>query len=221
MALSAHALTTVDAVKLELGLPTGVVHADDGYFESRVNIYSGLIERYCHRHFERSTIAAERHVADGQMMLALERSPLVTLTSISFDGTAVDSTTYEIADSEAGLVRMIYDAYDTSNIARNVGGDPLPGTGRKLYTVAYTGGYVLPKDDGVGVPPAVRDLPYELEEACVLAVVTAYRGRGRDRALISERLLSWSGTYAEPTTGGSGLPPEVEAKLVLFRRICL
>lgn len=221
--LSAHALTTLQAVKDELSL--GVApHADDDYLTKRINAVSDDIEKFCGRHFELVTLSgatAEKHPADGQLEFLLEHSPLVTLTGVAFADVDLDAGLYEVVDTEAGRVRLLYGAADESMIAANITGDPLPGTSRRLYAVSYTGGYVLPKDDGVGVPPAVRTLPDGLEDACILEVVSRYRQRGRDRAVTSEKIMSWSETRAAPESGASGLTPEVERKVRGYRRILL
>jgi hypothetical protein len=219
VALSAHALTTVQAVKDELSLGAAP-HADDDFLARKINVYSRAIERHCARHFEREAIVGEKHHAEGGLHLVLERRPIVSVAAVSFDGAALTAVAdYEIEDAEAGLLRIIHATINYAMAARNITGDALPGTSRKLYAVSYTGGWVLPKDDGTGNPAAVRDLPEDVEEACILAVVTAYAKKGRDRTVQAESLLSHSVTYAGGVSGLDALPPESAKLLEPYRRI--
>src|SRR5207253_5909778 len=61
-----------------------------------------------------------------------------------------------------------------------------------LARVTYTGGYVLPGESRVGVPPATPDLPSDLEQAAVEQV--AYWFRNRDNTGL---IRTWphDGTY--------------------------
>ena len=60
--------------------------------------------------------------------------------------------------------------------------------------VAYTGGYVLPGESRVGVPPATPDLPSDLEQAAVEQV--AYWFRNRDNTGLIR-------TWSTPATGAN------------------
>ena len=66
--------------------------------------------------------------------------------------------------------------------------------------VAYTGGYVLPGESRVGVPPATPDLPSDLEQAAVEQV--AYWFRNRDNTGL---IRSW------PHDGRASRPRRVAA----------
>lgn len=219
MALTAHALTTLAAVKTELSISDS---GSDDILTELINRASGLIEAHCDRHFEYSAAVAEAAAGFGLTMLQVARTPLLSLTSITYDTATVDSDSYSIHSAGAGTIYReggwVWTAGSLANIAR----DPLPGTEQKLYTVTYAGGYVTqPQVDDDGT--LTRTLPYDLEQACILAVVQSYRQLGRDRAIKSESLLKYSVSYGSPPpssiVGGSGLPPEVEAMLNPYVRI--
>jgi hypothetical protein len=51
----------------------------------------------------------------------------------------------------------------------------------------------------------VRDFPYDLEDACIQMIRTAWAGRYRDPSVSSERLLSWSASYSSMPRGVSNI----------------
>lgn len=211
MALSAHALTTVATVKDELAI---TVSTYDSYLERLVNVYSEAIENFCGRHFEQGTGIVEKVAGHFGMYLIVDRTPLTSISSITFNGSTIDSTSYEIDGAgSSGKIRLLGGAFSTAPILPNIMNDIRPGDERKLYTVTYTGGYVLP---GTG-----QTLPYDLEQACVLACATAYRARGRDRSITSESLLSASVAYADisGSDNPSALPADVQGMLLPYRKM--
>jgi hypothetical protein len=209
MALTAHALTTLQAVKDELGITS---NADDSLLERRINAVSALIERLCGRHFETGSVV-ETFPAEGQVRFALARTPVTSITSVSYDGTVLDAGNYSLEDGEAGLLRMIYAAVRSQLLAAGVAMDMLPGTARRLYSVTYVGGYVMP------AASSGRNLPEDLEEACIIAVVTSFRKKGRDQSIQQEALGDWSATYAGGVSGADPLPPAAMKMIEPYRRI--
>jgi len=219
MALAANALTTIATVKDELAVTSA---ADDSYIERLINVYSGIIEQLCDRKFGRAVDWTEKKPAEGATHLVLERTPIEGIKSITYYGATIDPSVYEIDDATAGLVRFINSTYEANLGARNTTVDSLPGTSRLFYLVTYTGGYVLPKDEAAAVgetPAVVRTLPYDLEQACILGAVSAYRKRGRDRTVQSESLLGYSVTFARGGAGGDSLPIEAMAILQSYQRV--
>jgi hypothetical protein len=222
VALAANALTTVQAVKTELAI-TGA--SEDTYVETLINRASDAVERFCNRVFYKAAAIVEKVEGYGGMSIKVARAPILAVTSITYDGATLDGTTYEVDDVGAGIIRFIHQGpYWTAAQLPNAAHDPLPGTERKLYQVTYDAGYVTPAQ--VEATPALtRTLPYDVEEACILACVDRYKRRGRDPSVKSESLMSASVDYVEPRWGMDGTPSDLphaaRALLTPWRRLAL
>lgn len=214
MALVANALTTVERVcrALSISVPTGDALTD---MEQMIAQASGAAARECDRNFAKGTVT-ERVKGFGGQVLRLSRYPLVSITSVSYDGSAVDSSAWEATpqeeDAAQGVLRHLTGLWEwTADYQQGAAPEQRAGSERPLYTVVYVGGYVLPKDDSVGTP---RTLPYDLERAAILTVVSMYRNEGRNQDVVSESLMSASVTYAGSTVntgigrGGGGIIPD-------------
>ncbi len=198
MALGVHALTKFETVRDELGLSgTG----DQTVIERLINAASEAIERFCQRHFERDTAIVEDLKGFGDERLVIRQPPLNTITSIEtrdyVTGTlaAIDSTEFEVEDSEGGL---IFRRAGWAHVARrrpDIAQDKLPGSEERYIRVTYDGGFDLPK---TGSPPAGGTaLPADLEQAAIDMAVALFRRRGQDAGVVSERLLSGAQTFAD------------------------
>jgi hypothetical protein len=64
---------------------------------------SDAIARFCNCVFAQRTVI-ETLPGPGGQLLKLKFSPIVTLTSIAFDGATVDPDTYTLTEPEAGIV---------------------------------------------------------------------------------------------------------------------
>lgn len=218
MALPSNALTTVATCALELGLTVDATVTAD--LERRIGVASGLIEKYCGRKFGKWE-GTERVAGHGRQFLVLPRYPILSVTLVEYDGVEVPTTEYELLemDAELGHLRHATSTWQWTALCRaGASYSPQPGTERPLYAVTYSAGYVLPKDDS---PETPRTLPFEVEDACIRAVVASRRSKGRDVAVLSESIQSASTSYASAADvlGASGLPLEVEAMLTNFRRL--
>jgi hypothetical protein len=225
MALPANALTTVETLAYELDIETPASRsAAEADLERRIGVASTAIEGYCGRHFAEATVT-EAVPGHGTQYLTVSRTPVTEITSISYDGEAVDAEDYDATEKEkaAGLIRSLAgDWYDTALLAASPSPLPLGGTEQPDYTVEYVGGYVLPKDATEDSP---RTLPHDLEEACIQTCVALYRQKGRDQSILSESLMSSSRSYAGSTSNtaiGRGLggiiPDAVVPLLEKYRR---
>ena len=199
-ALTATALTTLATLEARLGLSTPA-DAVKALLRDYINFASDLIERETNRVFGAEAAIEEKVAGYGTAFLRVARTPITTLTSITFNGGAVDSSKYEIHNAKVGTIRNVNGSWTwTAAALANIAGDPLPGTERLLYTITYNGGYVLPQDD------PTRDLPYDVEEACIELAKQIYFEGGRDPTVKSEKLLSWSASYKGPADLPGGLP---------------
>lgn len=204
------ALTTLDLVKAELGIALATTTYDT-VIERQILAASQAIENYCGRKFRKETLT-EKYAGTGTQRLLLERTPVVSITSIEDDGSEIDADTYEIEDADAGIV---WGESSWTRRGRTIGiaADFVPGTGQKLIEVAYSGGYVLP-GDSVGT----RNLPYDIEEAAIITAVSLYRARGADRRVAAESVGDGSATYR--LSGGDGIIPQEAVELLAkYRRI--
>lgn len=144
MAVKANALTTLAKVKTELGITDS---ARDALLEGYIDVASSAIERRCGRKFQRITVTAEAHEGTGTKQLLVDRTPLVSITSIEEDGTALESDDYEIEDADAGIIRREDGWAASGRSCIGISLTPVPGTGERTFEVTYVGGFALPNDE--------------------------------------------------------------------------
>jgi len=210
------ALTTLANAKDELGITDST---QDDRIERYILQASAACEGYCDRSF-RKTSQVETLQASGTRRLVLSRTPLASVASIVVDGTTVDADEYSIEDAAAGIVyrERGWERRDAV-VPWSISQDAIAGTAKRDVVATYTGGYVLPNDTS-----GTRDLPYDLEAACLLTVVSIFRGRGRDRAVSSKGTGDASIAYRLPNTiigvgAGGVIPDEATVMLSKYRRI--
>ncbi len=66
-----------------------------------------------------------------------------------------------------------------------------------------------------------RDLPYDLEDACILLVAKRFRRKGKDPGIKSKKLMSYAVTYGGQGAGDSvmGIPAEIAHMLNPYKRL--
>lgn len=207
----APSLTTLATVKTELSIPT-LTTTDDAYLTNLISSLSDYISSRCNRVFTYSAAWVENLPAYASTRLIVKHTPVVSITSITYNGGTIASTEYTLADTGKGWIYRATGWYWTASFFSNVGHDPYVGSEGDLYAVTYVGGYVTPQQavDSVGT----RNLPYDLEDACVQAVVSRYQSRGQDRRIMQESLLSASVSYRDVDE-----IPEVASAIRRYRRI--
>lgn len=190
-------LSTLDRAKTELG-ETGT--ANDAEIGKMLAEAGALAETYCGRVFARQTYS-ERLGPGRYSSVWLRRWPVVSLTSITLDGTAQDltvETTY-LLDGATGELRALSDGYPSAWCAA------------KSLVVVYAAGYLLPEQAG-------RDLPADIESAVLALLRARWRAKGRDPNL---RQITTEGVGSETfwisDQPGTSLPPEVEDMLAPYR----
>jgi hypothetical protein len=175
--------------------------------ERYINTASEAIERWCGRRFARAIVLAEKSQPRGSPRLLVARCPLVSVQAIRYDGDALDPTTYAIEDAAAGII-YFDGAPAAADLAfpGSIGRDPVLDSGEYLLEVDYTGGYLLPGAVG-------RDLPYDLEHACLLTVAHMWRLRKGNYAK-SEM------PFRSADTGRGGIIPDVALPILEdYRRV--
>ncbi len=184
-------LTTLDAVKLELGITDG---AADTYLAGLIGQASRAIESWCGRIFAREDVREAVHLTEPAAVLLLSRFPLAAITSVTTEAGSLAPALYE-ADAETGMLYRL-----TASGARSVWS---PGR----IVVDYAAGFLLPGEEG-------RTLPADIERAAILAVRNAWHTRGRDQTVRSEDVDGvGSFSYGLP----SSLPADVTDLLAPHR----
>lgn len=181
---ASHDLTTVAAVKAELAVSGS---GDDAWLADTITRASATVRRWCNRVFAAETVRETYRLARPVPELLLSRLPVVTIASVTVDGAAYASGSYE-ADVDAGVLRRLTERgrYQCWDAATTV--------------VQYDAGYVLPGEPG-------RTLPEDVERATILLVKAGWHARIRDPM---QRSTSVDGVGADAFwTGAPTLTPDV------------
>jgi hypothetical protein len=103
MAVPTGSLTTLTNVKTELSISSS---SDDSYLERLIGAATGLISSYTKRTFHYGTAITEYVHGFGTPHLKVSRTPIVSITSITYDGSTIDSDDYEVrgSDANAGII---------------------------------------------------------------------------------------------------------------------
>jgi len=214
VALADNALTTLADLKTQLGISGAT---EDNELTRIINVASQTLENQIGRKLYYEASISEDLGGYGTPQLALSRTPLVSITSVTFDSTTVPAADYETYSLDAGLIYRPGGWSWTTPTLGNITSDPFPGYERKLYTVVYDGGWVTPQQ--VGVPTPVRTLPYDLEEAALRIASGIYRMRGRDPSINSERLMSWNVSYNASAITGVAFDAYVRGVIASYQRV--
>ena len=181
---TAAALTTLDAVKRDLDI-TGT--EEDAALADLIAQASASLSSWIGRPLVRETVRQTWRLNQRLPALTLDRVPVAGITSVMVKGVTVSPEAVE-CDNEAGV------AYSLDNIGFY---QPWPAG---VITITYAGGWIPPGADG-------RDLPADIEAACIALVRRAYHQKGRDPALKGLDVGSIKLDWLVP--GGDPMPAEV------------
>ncbi|MGQ0664609.1 MAG: phage head-tail connector protein [Pseudomonadota bacterium] len=210
-AASSRDLTVLATVKAELNIS---VTTHDSFLATVIQQASAAIVSFCNREFAQERVK-ETVPGFGGLFLMVSRLPIATVHAIKEgdDLVTVGASDYALHDRLTGQIRSKVGGWAHS-AGQGYGalGRPLPGSETARYEVEYTGGYMLPSMSGT------RDLPHDIERACVETVKARYLARTRDPNVTSE---SADGIYSAAYDGlGSGdVPAGVKALLAPWRRL--
>lgn len=204
-------LTTLDRMKSELGITDG---SEDVVLGNKIAEASSDIAVRCWPSLKRETLSEtfwpdfhqlrfdHRH---GGESVSLSRFPVVSVASVTLDGTALDSSLYRL-DAESGLLYRL-----------DASGYPLHWRVSQSLVVVYAAGFAIPSDETADDPLL---LPGALQAACIDLVASYWASKGRDpnlRAEAVEGVASYQ--YWVGAIGDVGeLPPSVEAKIAPYKR---
>lgn len=228
MALASNALTTLQDVKLELGISSTDV-SNDRYIETLIGSVSSQIESFLQRKLEKVTGFQEMVPGYGLYKLRVSRTPVLSVTNVEMLQSSIpnvyydfDLTNLQIQNPESGI--LYYPAgwpWTVPCPPGSIAGDPASGQEWPSIRVTYDAGYDLPSS-------ANPTLPADIQRACTIAACDDYRMRGKDRNIKSEKLMSYSITYERTGMGeatlhelypATGFSSQVTQMLVPHRRI--
>lgn len=205
-------LTTVERVKAELGIAASETD-DDAMLADMIDRASSAIARETRRTFGVETVT-ETLDGSGSRLLALSRTPIIEVTSVTEDGDAIAD--FSVEDREAGaLYRAV--GWGRTGGMRMWGteafasGYILPGVGASLrYSVTYRAGYALPGEALPYLMPGPDDaqnLPGAVEQACLETVKAWYLARDSDPGISSVQVGQLKVSYRnESSTPPGSLP---------------
>jgi hypothetical protein len=189
---AATRLTTLAALKADLAIAdTGM----DSYLETLIEQHTGSIAAFLGRSLPRESLRQDER-ATGDDVIVLERRHVVSVSSVSVDGEALAVGDWELDG------RLLYRLCHERR-ARWCG----------RVSVDYQAGWLLPGEVG-------RDLPADIERACIELCARSFHARGRDPALRSYEAVDierYSLSAADSVATRDGLPLDVAERLAPYR----
>ena len=227
VSLTDSALCTLADLKTELGISGS---GEDDTLKRMINAASAQIAGFCNRSFYYETGKVEYVAGYGTPYLRVSKYPLEAITSIvylsSFSGTTgstISSNDYVIRerDKQSGRIFREDGWLWTAAMLGGATYPAFPGTESPLYKVTYSGGYVTQQQDDDDNPSAsvTRDLPYDLEDACIQLAAQRYLSSGDDRRINAEKLMSYSVTYSVTAQSSTDIPASIKCVLNRYRRV--
>lgn len=203
--------TTPARVIAELGITDP---AQQSLVSLQVLEASAMIESYCNRTFYLQEDIAEAVASSGGFILMVEKTPIISISSITFDGGAVASGDYSIHDAGAGMIYARSRWQDTGSYGTGIAQEIYPNSEEKLYTVTYDGGYILPGQPG-------RTLPHDIERACI-ELVKNIRNMRADASVKSEAVPGvYSVEYFDGSQNSASIPDNIAKMLAPYRRVMI
>ncbi len=196
-------LTTLEAVKLELGITDS---SEDDALNGRIDRASAIIADWCDRRFAFAD-AVETFIFDGwqgtvfwgPFKLYLSCYPIAEIISVTIDGAELAASAYDVR-ADQGLVIF------PSGIAAT------------RIIVTYTGGYDLPNES----PPTLQQACIELIRNQRSNAMTSSRDAGiREIDHGDTRVIFNQASTATATTTSAALPIAVTELLSQFKRPAL
>ena len=166
--LAKNALTTVERMKLMLGLSNVVNEQMEEIIVLLINKASSWIERQVGRHLGLDTYI-QKYEANGSQELVLLEYPIVSIEYIKENGSVVDPSLYDY--SQGGNVGVVYrdDGWLKKGYHSGLANDII--ALKRAIEVSYSAGYILPKDATAEKP---QTLPADLEGLVWEIVSQAY-----------------------------------------------
>ncbi len=165
---------------------------DSATLDKMIQQASDAIVKYCGRYFAKQTY--EETVAGfGDCHLMLSVCPVISITSISYNGTTI--TDYTLQEPESGLVYREAGWLWTTKSFGGVIRKPMPLGEEFEYTIEYEAGYDLPDQ-------LLPTLPGDVERAAIITVKDWFANRSRN---VSIKRLKTTDLTVEHTN--DAIPP--------------
>lgn len=168
MTLVDYALVTLDDLKLFMRIN---VNTSDERLKYLINQATDFIERYCQRRFTAETYTNETYDGDGTDELFLKNWPVISFTSLSYNGAHNNSGSFTVIDTEDYWVNTAGGYITKSSIFNR---------GTQNYRATYQAGYTV--------------IPYDLQWVCCMLASEAYSQSG-SAGIKSESLGDHSITF--------------------------
>lgn len=194
MALSKHALTTIDAVLAEL-VDLEADENTNALIARLINSASDAIRHHCGRDFARKKITEVLDGKDWRSVL-LSLTPVVEMESVKLNGHEIGS--YFVINETGELISS------SGKWSAN-----------SLIAVEYTGGYITPQQ-AMENETLERDLPYDIEDACIITAATRFQYLGQPADIQMMQVEQIRVQFAGD--GRQGLPEAAKALLEPFVR---
>ena len=155
--LAENALTTLERMKMMLGITGETDERTDMMITQLINRASCWIERQTGRHLGKKAYR-QWYDADGQQELVTDEYPIISVEYVKEQGSMVDPGRYDY--SRTGNAGVIYrdEGWLKAGYRRGLAYDIV--APKRVIEVSYTAGYVLQKDATEEDP---RTLPADLE----------------------------------------------------------
>ena len=155
--LAENALTTMERMKLMLGLSDTADEKTDTIIELLINRASSWIERQVGRHLGKR-FYRQWYDADGRQEIVTLEYPIINVEFVKEEGRLVDPGEYDYAQTaEIGIIYRDK-GWLKAGYRRGLAYDIVEP--KRAIEVGYTAGYVLPKDATADDP---QTLPADLE----------------------------------------------------------
>lgn len=185
VAAAATDLTILATVKTELNISGS---GDDTFLNTLIDQASAFIRKYTGRIFERQTLT-ETLPGTGFVDLYPTRTPIVSITSITLNGTLLSSDEYTLNDADMGQIIRHDDADVPSAVVWPFSSRPSSGLSQHIQwgsfanniSIVYVAGFLLPGEDN-------RTLPEDLERACIELVKMFFEKRSSDPSVRFEKI---------------------------------
>lgn len=219
-----NALTTLADVKTLAGI-LSTDTTQDARLEALINGVSSQITNYCQRNFKRQTYTAETYSPSNRQLLILRNFPVVSVSSLSIDGTAQTQGVDYVVSPEYSNSGFLYREWGWAGqeISRiNLTADPV--SMRRSILVTYAAGWYLPADTGYQAGNT-DSLPMDLQYATTQIVASTYMLARRNNfdglTAMTEGGLSysWAQKGSAAQNNNSGFAHEPAGILNKYRRI--
>lgn len=220
MALSQRALCTLADLKTELGISGGT---EDTRLERLIEVATRAIEKYCgvdSFHYEEARV--DDIPGHGTPILQTPKTPIIEIDSIVWDpddaNETITATLYSVDNEEQGRIYREGGWRWTAAVSEFLVSTFMPGTEQSLYRVTYDCGWVTQNQEDLD-NSLTRNLPHDLEDACLQIAAMRYKWSPHDPSVKSEKLQSWAVSYGGNGSNSGVVPAELAGILDGYKRI--